>query len=83
MTLMLNGSLLKQLGTPETADKADRARLEFERSLGAVNEVWMSIVEDALRDHSTAFALVPLGTLFDPNGPLQALRERGFVVGEP
>ena len=28
MTLMLNGSLLKQLGTPGTADKADRARLD-------------------------------------------------------
>ena len=82
-TLMMNGSLLKQLGTPETADKADRARLEFERGLKAVNEVWVSTVEDALRDHSSVFALVPLGALFDANGPLRALRERGFVVVEP
>ena len=29
------------------------------------------------------FALVPLGALFDANGPLRALRERGFVVVEP
>jgi len=26
---------------------------------------------------------VPLGALFDANGPLRALRERGFVVVEP
>ena len=83
MTLMLNGSLLKQLGTPDTADKADRARLEFERGLKAVNEVWVNTVEDALREHSTAFSLVPLGALFDANGLLRALRERGFVVVEP
>ncbi len=82
-TLMVNGSLLKQLGTAETADQADRARLEFERGHKAVNEVWMSTVEDALRDHSSVFALVPLGALFDANGPLRALRERGFVVVEP
>jgi len=82
-TLVMNGSLLKQLGTPEKADQADRARLEFERGLKAVNEVWVSTVEDALRDHSSVFALVPLGALFDANGPLRALRERGFVVVEP
>jgi hypothetical protein len=82
-TLMMNGSLLRQLGTPESADDADRARLEFERGLKAVDEVWVSTVEDALRDHSMVFALVPLGALFDANGPLQALRERGFVVIEP
>jgi len=29
------------VGTPETADKADRARLEFERGLKVVNEVWV------------------------------------------
>jgi hypothetical protein len=40
-------------------------------------------VEDALRDHPTAFVLVPLGALFDANGPLRSLRERGFVVVEP
>jgi hypothetical protein len=82
-TLMLNGSLLKQLGTPETAEKADRARREFERGLEAVNEVWVSTVEDALRDHSSVFALVPVRALFDVNGPLGALRGRGFVVVEP
>lgn len=82
-TLMLNGSLLEQLDTPGSADKAVRARLEFERGLGAVNDVWVSTVEDALRDHSSVFALVPLGTLFDANGPLRTLRERGFVVVEP
>ena len=83
MTLMMNGTLLKQLGTPDTADTAERARLEFERGLGAVNEVWVSTVEDALRDHTSVFALVPLGALFDENGPLRALRERGFNVIEP
>jgi hypothetical protein len=82
-TLMMNGTLLKQLGTPETADQAERARLEFERGRKAVDEVWVSTVEDALRDHSSAFALVPLGALFDANGPLRLLRERGFVVVEP
>jgi hypothetical protein len=40
-TAILNGTLLKQLGTPETADKAERARLEFDRGLKAVNQVWM------------------------------------------
>ncbi len=83
LTLMTNGSLLKQLGTAESAHKADLARLEFERGLKAVNEVWVSTVEDALRDHTSVFALVPLGALFDSNGPLQALRERGFGVVEP
>ncbi|HEU5138140.1 MAG TPA: TraB/GumN family protein [Steroidobacteraceae bacterium] len=83
MNLMLNGSLLEQLGTPESAGKAERARLEFERGLKAVNEVWVSTVEAALRDHSSVFALVPLGVLFDTNGPLRTLGERGFVVVEP
>ena len=82
-TLMMNGSLLRQLGTPESADEADRARREFERGLKAVDGVWVSTVEDALRDHSSVFALVPLGALFDANGPLRVLRERGFVVVEP
>jgi len=83
MKLMMNGSLLKQMGTPETADKVERTRLEFERGAKAVKEVWVSTVEDALRDHSSVFALVPLNALFDANGPLLALRERGFVVVEP
>jgi len=82
-TLMLNGTLLEQLGTPETSDQADRARLEFERGLNAVNETWAHTVEDALRDHRSVFALVPLDALFDANGPLRMLRERGFVVVEP
>jgi len=82
-TLMLNGSLLRELGTPETANKASHARDEFERGLKAANDVWVSTVEDALRDHSSVFALVPLGALFDVNGPLRALRERGFFVVEP
>jgi len=76
----MNGSLLKQLRAP---DKADRARLEFERGLKAVNEVRASTVADALRYHSSVFALVPLGALFDANGPLRQLRERGFEVVEP
>ena len=83
MTLMMNGSLLTQLGSAETADQADRARLEFERGLEAVNGVWASTVEEVLRDHSSVFALVPLGALFDADGPLRDLRERGFVVVEP
>jgi hypothetical protein len=82
-TLVMDGSLLRQLGTPETADKAGRARLEFERGIKSVNEVWVSTVDDALRDHSSVFAVVPLGVLFDTNGPLQALRDRGFAVVEP
>jgi hypothetical protein len=82
-TLMMNGSLLKQLGTPESADEAERARREFERGLEAVDGVWVSTVEDALRDHSSVFALVPLGALFDANGPLRVLRDHGFVVVEP
>ncbi len=36
---MMNGSLLKQLGNPETPDKADRARLEFERGHKAVKSL--------------------------------------------
>jgi len=81
--LILNGSLLSQLGTPDAAHEAERARVEFERGLGAVNETWVSTVEDALRAHSTVFALVPLATLFDADGPLEMLRGRDFVVVEP
>ena len=44
---MMNGSLLRQPGTPETADQAKRSRHEFERGLEAVNEVWVSTVESA------------------------------------
>jgi hypothetical protein len=82
-TLLLNGSLLEQLGTPETAGNAQRARVEFARGLATVNAVWANTVEDALRDHSSVFALVPLGALFDADGPLRELRERGFVLVEP
>lgn len=82
-TLVLNGSLLKQLGTAESQDKAERARLEFERGFKAVNEVWVNALEDALRDHSSVFALAPVRSLFDADGPLRLLRERGFDVVEP
>jgi hypothetical protein len=40
-------------------------------------------VDEALRDHSTVFALVPVTALFDAHGPVQALRERGYTVVEP
>ena len=45
--------------------------------------MWVRTVEDAMRVHSSVFALVPINVLLDEHGPLQTLRERGYEVLEP
>jgi hypothetical protein len=82
-SLLLSGSLIQETNATEIGDLQGRARIEIERGLNEINELWLRTVEGALRDHSSVFALVPISALFDAHGPLAALRERGYAVVEP
>ena len=77
---LLSGELADELGAREMVD---RARADFERVLKEQNELWVRTVEDAMRVHSSVFALVPINVLLDEHGPLQTLRARGYEVLEP
>lgn len=78
--LILSGSLDQELGANETLE---RARKDIQRVLDESNETWLRTVEEAMREHSSVFALAPVGVLLDAHGPLQTLRHHGYEVIEP
>ena len=78
--VLLSGELADQLGAREMVD---RARADWERVHREQTELWLRTVEDAMRVHSSVFALVPIDVLLDKHGPLQTLRARGYEVFEP
>ena len=45
--------------------------------------IWLQNVDRALTDNDSTFAVLPLGDLLRPNGPLSWLRQRGYEVLEP
>jgi hypothetical protein len=79
-SLFINGNLADELGAREMMDRtiADMKRVTKEQ-----DELWLSTVEDMLRDQQTVFSVVPIAKLFDVAGPLHTLRERGYEVDEP
>ncbi|MCG6117028.1 MAG: TraB/GumN family protein [Aquimonas sp.] len=45
---------------------------------------WLEVAGEALRDHRSSVAVLPIGSLLNPESRiLQGLRERGFEVREP
>lgn len=45
--------------------------------------IWLQKVDRALSDNESTFAVLPLGDLLRPDGPLSWLRQRGYEVLEP
>ncbi len=45
--------------------------------------LWLENVERALSNNDSTFAVLPLGALLLPDGPLSWLRQRGYEVVEP
>jgi hypothetical protein len=44
---------------------------------------WMAVAERALRENDTTFAVLPMSQLLQPNGLLQRLVAKGYMVEEP
>lgn len=80
LSSLVDGSLGRGSGAEELAENA---RQEVLRVFKEQNELWVRTVEDTLRENSSVLAVVPVSTLFDPQGPLQTLRDRGYEVDEP
>lgn len=53
--------------------------------LGAkLSERWLQVAEEALREHRSSVAVLPIGSLLNPESRiLRGLHERGFEVREP
>jgi uncharacterized protein YbaP (TraB family) len=86
---LLQGNLVDEVGARTTFD---RVRAQFEQVSQDQKALWLRTVEDALRDHESVLAVVPIAMLFDAQGALAelrvkgllgALRERGYEVDEP
>jgi hypothetical protein len=62
---------------------------EMARKLGMqdiqtrVENEWLSVAERALRENDTTFAVLPMSQLLQPDGLLQRLVARGYMVEEP
>lgn len=48
-----------------------------------VQAQWLAVVRDALSDHDTVFATLPVARLLDNDGVLAVLRDDGFTVKAP
>lgn len=44
---------------------------------------WLAEVERALSDNRVTLALLPVGDLLEPRGPLAVLRTRGYLIEDP
>ena len=47
------------------------------------NEEWLKAAEKALANNETTFALLTMDQLIKPNGLLELLRAKGYVIKEP
>ena len=77
---LLTGNLADEVGARESLDRMIQ---EFIRAGKEQQSVWLRTVEDELAKHASILAIVPIVNLFDPHGPLQMLRDRGYYVIEP
>ncbi|HVF34030.1 MAG TPA: TraB/GumN family protein [Candidatus Saccharimonadia bacterium] len=60
------------------ADKHGLADLERR-----VDAKWLEAAEAALAKHRVTFAVLPIGEILDPEGYVEQLRDRGYVVTSP
>jgi len=82
--LMISGLIT---GGFEQGSETEAAVQQFERAWAlAVQEEarqWLEATESALSKDASTFAVMQIGSLLDPNGYLQKLRERGYSVEQP
>jgi hypothetical protein len=48
-----------------------------------VREAWIDAAQQALADHATSFALLPMAEILKPDGYLAGLAARGYAVEAP
>jgi len=48
-----------------------------------VDAAWLEAAEAALGKHAVSFAVLPVGDILDPEGYLETLRARGYVIESP
>jgi uncharacterized protein YbaP (TraB family) len=77
---LLNGNLADEVGARESLDRMVK---DFQRVGKEQQDLWIHTIENELANNTSILAVMPLIILFDPQGPLQMLRERGYQVIEP
>lgn len=77
---------LQEGGTPD-AVRAKKTLADFmwhaEQASVQAQIDWVAAAQKALEKNSSTFALLPVGTLFRPDGHLEKLRALGYTVEEP
>lgn len=58
-------------------------RLGFGDVVQRVGDTWMQVAEDALARNRTTFATLPVSQLLQPDGYVERLRARGYVIEVP
>lgn len=82
---------LRELPYPDQEHACTTAVLEngLARQLGLtdlparIRAAWLEAADAALANNASTFAVLPIGTLLDPEGILAELRARGYAVEEP
>jgi uncharacterized protein YbaP (TraB family) len=85
------GNLMALRALPPATDRACEEDLGgstsfmelFEREQAQFRADWPGIVDWLLLVHETSFTTLPIADLLDPEGPLAALRAKGYQVLEP
>jgi hypothetical protein len=53
------------------------------QAIALTDKKWVDAADSALKRNLTTFAVLPAYLVFQENGPLAALKSRGYVVIEP
>ena len=78
--------LLRTLPYPEGWDACNSSMLGSQRyqELSASHDAaWLAVIDAALANNSSTFALLPMWEVQRPHGWLEKLRERGYTVEAP
>jgi hypothetical protein len=81
---------LKSLPYPDERDAcinafmtAPKIRDQFEKAYSQIEDLWFSTAESALQKNTGTFAVVPLVLFLEPDGLLDRLRGKGYMVKDP
>lgn len=69
--------------TEAFTDTAIARRQGMQDLQARVENEWMAVAERALRENDTTFAVLPMSQLLQPDGLLQRLVAKGYMVEEP
>lgn len=69
--------------TEAFTDNAIARRQGLQDLQARIENEWMSVAERALRENDTTFAVLPMSQLLQPNGLLQRLVAKGYMIEEP